>query len=560
MLMVKKISIIVVFIIAFAGCSQNDVKATVIDEVGKAKEESEMSKAKKEERVSVVDDVLLGLSPKRQSAPILKVPEKRFDIAVNSIPARVFFSNLMSGADVNIVIHPDVQGEITLSLNRVTVSEVLNVVREIYGYDYKYKNAIYTIYSRALRTEIFPVNYIDVKRVGVSDTSVLTGNIESSAQANSGDTQETQQADLIGSGSSIVPGSRVQTRSETDFWVSLQQSISEITGASRQQGEQQEQQEINQRKVIVHPQTGVVVVTAMPNELAAVKYFLEKAQLNVKKQVIIEAKILEIELSEGYQSGINWGEINGQLLLANNVSEFSSPNTITELSEGVGEVFSSLLKVSDITKLLSLLKTQGDVQVLSSPRVSTVNNQKAVIRVGSDRFFVTGVSNSTTTSSGATTNNPDIELSSFFSGISLDVTPQIDDEKNVILHIHPVISNVTEEQKDITVGDSDFSLPLALRDIRESDSIVRAENKQIIVLGGLMQEKTIDSNGKRPVLGDIPIVKSLFRTSSQSRVKSELIILLKPIVVDDDSWYEDIADSKERLDIWKTPSKPPSKL
>lgn len=536
--MVKKLFFIVIITcVGVLSCSPAPVKTVVVDAITETEELS--SEYQSKVREITVNDTTTSrtLNPIEQPKPI---EENRFDIAVNNIDARLFFMNLMSGSEENIVVHPDVTGQITLNLKQVTVKDVLKVVRDIYGYDYKYANAIYTVYSKALRTKIFPINYIDVKRVGVSDTSVLTGNIESSSESNAGVNDDSQEVDLLGTGNSIVPGSRIQTRTETDFWLSLQQSIEEIVGRERTQ-------DAYARKVIANPQTGVVVVTALTGELAAVEHFLKKAQLNIKKQVIIEAKILEIELNEGYQAGINWEEISGQLLLTNNVAEFSSPMNITTISENVDEAFSSLLKISDVSRLLSLLKTQGDVQVLSSPRVSTLNNQKAVIRVGSDRFFVTGVSNSTTTSSGATTNNPDIELSSFFSGISLDVTPQIDDDKNVILHIHPVISNVTEEQKNITVGDNAFSLPLALRDIRESDSIVRAENEQIIVLGGLMQEKTMDKKGKRPILGGVLVVNSLFKTSHRSRVKSELIILLKPIVIQNDSWHDDIDSSKKRI-------------
>jgi MSHA biogenesis protein MshL len=138
-------------------------------------------------------------------------------------------------------------------------------------------------------------------------------------------------------------------------------------------------------------------------------------------------------------------------------------------------------------------------------------------------------------------------LSPFFSGISLDVTPQIAEDGEVILHIHPVVSDVTDQLKVFTVGDENFSLPLALRGVRESDSIVKAANGQVIVLGGLMTETSDNLNGKRPVLGDIPILNSLFKTKNKSKSKTELVILLKPTVVDDQTWKDQLLDSQIRM-------------
>jgi MSHA biogenesis protein MshL len=187
------------------------------------------------------------------------------------------------------------------------------------------------------------------------------------------------------------------------------------------------------------------------------------------------------------------------------------------------------------------------VQVLSSPRISTVNNQKAVIRVGADEYFITGISSNTTANASAVTSTPNIELSPFFSGISLDVTPQISEDDSVILHIHPVVSDVKDQLKNFTIGDEDFSLPLANRGVRESDSIVRAQSGQVIVLGGLMQETKVNEDGKNPGLGDIPFFGSMFRTTSRLTEKTELVILLRPIVVNDDAWNAQIEQSVQGI-------------
>ena len=529
------------------GCQQYQPAAETPAEKQMNAVQAEQAKQTPQPVPEAVNQALLqgGQSPSSSNTA------ERFDVSVNKVPARTFFLSLISEAGVNVVAHPEVEGTISLELNNVTVEDVLRVTRDVYGYEYNYRNGIYTIYPRKLRTETFAIDYIDVQRVGVSDTSVLIGKIgsdnnnnQNSNRNSSGATDDS--ANLLAmlggessggsSGKGINPGSRVQTLNRTDFWSTLQTTIAAIVGDG------------DGRMVMVSPQAGMVVVKALPRELGEVRRFLEKSELSVKRQVILETKILEVRLSEGYQTGINWTSIQGQLLLAEDVSAFESPVNITQASNAAGEVFASIFKVADISDLLSLLETQGNVQVLSSPRVSTVNNQKAVIRVGSDEFFVTGISSSQTSNIAATTSTPNIELSSFFSGISLDVTPQISAEGEVILHIHPIVSEVQDQLKVFTVGDENFSIPLALRDIRESDSIVRARSGEVVVLGGLMQESMNVQDGQQPLLGDIPLLNKLFQTKARQSRKTELVILMRPIVIDNNTWQQEIDNSDARVE------------
>lgn len=508
-----------------------------------------------------------------------KTSFERFDVSVRNVAAKDFFLGLVNGTGVNVVVHPEVTGSVTLDLNNVTVDDVLRVTRDIYGYEFKKERGIYTIYANAMRTEVFQINYLDVQRVGVSDTSVMIGraqtsgnNSNSNSNSGGGNSGGNDNANLLGmiesarqgengggSGSALTPGSRVQTLNRTDFWASLEKTVVSIIGG-----------ETEDRSVMITPQAGMVVVTAMPHELSAVRTFLERSELSIKRQVILEAKILEVKLSEGFEAGINWNQIGGQMgyahstgIGARDISDSQSLsygaggnvlNATRTTSEsyqiGPDNLFTSVFQVADITKILSLLETQGSVQVLSSPRVSTVNNQKAVIRVGSDEYFVTGISSNQTQNAATTTSTPNIELSSFFSGISLDVTPQISETGEVILHIHPVVSEVTDQQKVFTVGSEEFALPLALRGVRESDSIVKAANGQVIVLGGLMTESTNNVDGKRPLLGDIPGINALFRTKNKRKSKTELVILLRPIVVDDKTWdaqVNEVQGSMQRM-------------
>lgn len=549
------------------GCAtKDDKKLLTEDALDKVVEQQRQQKA----ALNVPAEVSKTLLDNRAIAAGTKGSLDRFDVSVKNVPAKAFFLGLVNGTGINLVVHPDVDGSVTLDLKNVTVDEVLRVTRDIYGYEFRKDRNIYTVYANALRTQVFQINYLDVQRVGVSDTSVMIGRAQGSgnnSNNNSGSNNNTsnENANLLAmiadasrgneagsgrTGSSLAPGARVQTLNRTDFWRSLERTIVSIIGG-----------EDSDRSVVVTPQAGMVVVKAMPNELSAVRDFLERSELSVKRQVILEAKILEVRLSEGFEAGVNWNALSGQLSYAD--SSGRGPSDISEswsaasgavqqsatasYQVGSDDFFSSIIRVDDITKVLSLLETQGTVQVLSSPRVSTVNNQKAVIRVGSDEYFVTGISSNQTSNAATTTSTPNIELSSFFSGISLDVTPQIAENGEVILHIHPVVSEVTDQQKIFTVGDEEFALPLALRGVRESDSIVKAANGQVIVLGGLMTESSSVRDGKRPLLGDIPGVNALFRTKNKSKAKTELVILLRPTVVDQNTWDAQLSEAQGNM-------------
>lgn len=531
----------------FVGCSSVPQQQTAAEEqmqhVAKAEQQYQQYMSTASDTIA---DNLLQNAIASESLQHKQVSE-RFNISVNRVPARTFFLSLVADSGVNVVAHPEIAGSISLELKNVTVREVLNVTRDVYGYEYKYSEGIYVIYPRKLRTQLFAINYLDIKRVGITDTSVSIGKIESgsddSSRGNSGSNSNQQSgSDLLSyiddgsstsrSGSSgSTPGARIQTLNKTDFWKSIHETIGAIVG-----GEQEG------RMVMTNPQSGLVVVKALPNELSAVREFLERSELSVKRQVVLETKILEVKLNDGFEAGIDWGAISGAISMSTTtVSDGGSLGDIIFRGKGQKEsVVSSVMDVLDITQLLMLLETQGHVQVLSSPRIATVNNQKAIIRVGSDEFFVTGISNNTTTSASSIQNIPEIELDSFFSGIALDVTPQISEDGDVILHVHPIVSHVEDQVKEINIGNEFFSLPLALRDVRESDSIVRAKSGQVVVLGGLMQETTVDVAGKRPFIGSIPVVNTLFKTRETKRIKTELVILMRPIIVDDKTWESEV--------------------
>ncbi|MBL4762605.1 MAG: pilus (MSHA type) biogenesis protein MshL [Gammaproteobacteria bacterium] len=486
---------------------------------------------------------------------------QRFDLAVSRVPAQPFFTGLVEGTPFNIVVHQEVKGRVSLDLKNVTVEEVLDIVRDIYGYEYQEMASGFVILPARIQSKIFHVNYLNIKRGGESNTRVSSGQVSdvagSTSSNNNNNSSNNNNNNNNSSGSSSnsrnVTSSNIQTSSESDFWSTLSQTVSSIIGSGKN------------RSVVVDSLSGLVVVRAMPGELRDVGDYLTAAQKNLQRQVILEAKIVEVTLNDAHRTGIDWAAIGRhgtEAIFAGNIGILNGTAEVLNTAAGTintaaafsaadfassGNLFTLGFGDRNFGALLRLLNTQGEVEVLSSPRVSTLNNQKAIIKVGSDEFFVTEVS-STTTTGTSTTTTPNIELTPFFSGIALDVTPQISANDEVILHIHPTVSEVVDQSKTITVGGQVQTLPLAFSTVRESDSVVRAKNGQLIIIGGLMQNSASSRNSKTPGLGDIPLLGGLFKQSQGQNKRSELVILLKPIVVNNDNvWESAIKRSNDRV-------------
>ncbi len=485
--------------------------------------------------------------------------ERRFDLTVDNVPTRTFFQTLVADTPYNVVVHPDVKGTVSLELGEVTVTEVMDIMRNVYGLDAVLNNSTFQVYPDVLRTEIFQIDYLNIKRTGVSDMQVSAGSVaDSGGQGRSNgqslDIRDDHSINVSGEqgkgGQGGVVGTSVSTSGYSDFWIELEDTLNAII--STDIGAQ----------VVVTPQAGLVVVRAKPDSLSAVRNYLNRVESSIHRQVILEAKILEVTLKEGFQAGINWntfGEQSGGTFQP--VTSVGADGLVTttlgsnndiagELTFGTGNFFNPLgsqfslfSEFADFSAVINLLETQGVVQVLSSPRITTVNNQKAVIKVGDDEFFVTDISVNTVTAGAAINTNDSPELTPFFSGIALDVTPQISEAGDVILHVHPTVSEVQEQVKII----SGEAVPLAASTIRESDSVIRARNGDIVVIGGLMQNSSNDNTAGIPVLSKLAGLGAAFRQRDRTSVKSELVILLRPIVINGDSQRDLHKESAERV-------------
>ncbi|MBL0668295.1 MULTISPECIES: pilus (MSHA type) biogenesis protein MshL [Aeromonas] len=497
-----------------------------------------------------VQSELLQLN--RPQMPVA-MPEKRLRIAAHDVEAVEFFGSLFKGSRYSVAVHPGVSGLVSVELKDVTLPEVLAVVGDMYGFDVQRKGSVFHIYPAGLRTETIPVNYLMLSRRGLSRTSVSTGGVtandnnngsNSNFDSSSSNSTTNSTTNNSSNSNSSGNGTRIETDSNSDYWTDLRDALQTLIGNG------------DGRAVITSPQAGLVTVRAYPKELKAVREFLSQSEDHLKRQVVLEARILEVTLGEGYEQGVNWDKLSATadgkgMTTGGSLAETQLPSTTNQIFTALGGGASFKISDGNFDVTVKLLKTQGDVNTLSSPRVTATNNQKAVIKVGTDEYFVTNASTTTVSTASGDRTTPNVELTPFFSGISLDVTPQIDEEGKVLLHIHPSVIDTEEQTKTIKVTDSDIlELPLAKSSIRESDTVVQANNGDIIVIGGLMKTDKKETVSKVPLLGDIPWVGEAFTNRSKSNRKVELVIMLKPTVVDKDTWQNELQRSADLLDKW----------
>lgn len=527
--------VIAVMVTTLAGCAMGhrdpvEIKQALNEAINEAN-----SRQLQQLPASVEADLMPELVDRSREQPLHIA---RFRVQANQVDAAAFFTSLVKGSDYSVAIHPAVAGQITLNLSNVTLDEVLAVVRDLYGFEVEKVGRVLQVYPAGLRTVTIPVDYLQFQRSGRSITSISTGTVTNPTSSNNSSNNTGSSNNNASRG-----GTEIETISESNFWQQLESTIGRLIGSGSGQS------------VMVTPQASVITVRAYPDEIREVRQFLDMSHLRIQRQVILEAKILEVTLNDGFQQGINWSKTFssngnnyqlGQGVISNPVSSLPGMDAIGTLLGGQTNL---VVKSGSFDAVLSFMSTQGDLNVLSSPRVTAANNQKAVIKVGTDEYYVTDLTSEVGTGDNANV-APNIQLTPFFSGISLDVTPQIDDDGYVFLHVHPSVIEVEEQKKSVQFNDRTITLPLARSSIRESDSVIRAQDGDVVVIGGLMKSNTMNQTSKVPFFGDIPLLGHLFRQTSNVTQKTELVILLKPTVVGVNTWQKELERSRDLLQEW----------
>ncbi len=431
--------------------------------------------------------------------------KKLYTLSLRNANIREVLLAFAKKEDKNIIINPDVTGNVTVDIKQLTFKEILDLILPPLHLAYKIKEGRFVhIYKQKPVGRLFIFNYVISDREGTSTLSASTGSDNSSGSSGSGGSSSG--GGTGGSGSSNSE-STLDTKEDFKVWDDLQTAIKGMLSS--------------EGKLIINKTSNSIYVIDYPYQLKLISQYLHSIQAIMHREVMIEAEILEVYLKDQYEMGIDWNSVSallpngyhGTLAGGATVAQNLSPNNAR---------FQIGISNNKFSTLIDALGTQGDINVLSKPRISTLNNQKAIIKMGRDDVFwqvtvdtdlQTGIKTETTSAQTVT------------EGVILSVTPQIDGQGNVIMNIQPT---VTEK---VGVSESRYGDTAPIMDIRETNTIVRVKSGQTIVIAGLMRTKTDEEVEQVPLLGDIPLIGTLFRHTKQEARKTELVILLKPTIL-----------------------------
>lgn len=431
----------------------------------------------------------------------------------------------------NVVIEPDVEGACTVDLNNVVLCKALEYVLEPLGYMYRIDDRTIYVSKPKLETRIFTINYVALKKVG---TSTVIGTIGGSSGGTSGTSSGGTSGGTSGtSGPGEIKAVEVKTDTESDMWKTLEENVK---GLLSDEGK---------KRFAVNKHALKIIVTDYPKYLNSVAMFLKAIENEVHKQVMIEAKIIEVQLNKENREGVNWSLISSRIgdlkfgmsqIFQTQPTVFPQPPTTTTTTTGTSsnagtpapnQLFRFFVGTTSgnfdmQNTFIEFLKTQGTVKIVSSPKVATLNNQRAVIKVARQDVYFTQEQSSGTATTTSTTTPVFITV-----GLILDVTPQIDDSGNIVLNVHPMLTEKVAEVSNPAGG----TVPIL--DVRETDTMVRMREGETVIIGGLIKDtKTSDTTGV-PGLMNVPFLGRLFRATDDIVQRNELVVSLTPRIIYD---------------------------
>jgi len=498
-------------------------------------------------------------------APVLPAPEQRPDletytVIVNQVPVRELLFSMARDAELNLDIDNDIKGVVTMNAIDQTLPQILERLSRQADITYRIEDGTLRIMADKPYLQTYNIDYLNMSRnskgkVTVSTEISTTGGASTGSSGRRGGGRGGGGSGGRGGGN--TSSTIVENTSRNEFWDTLASNIAGIIGEEAKVDANKTGTSIN---IIVNRESGILAVRATYRQHKQLRHFIDRVMSSVKRQVLIEATIAEVTLSDRYQAGVDWSLVTGtatdpatgaiinkgftQNLLGPNLG--SSPFvSLTATGTPGGNVLNLTLKA---------LETFGDVKVLSSPKVMALNNQTAMLKVvDNEVYFTAEVESSISTSVGgiigATQPVVDTNVNTVPIGFVMSVTPFIDENDVVTLNVRPTISRIVDRVQD---PNPEFAKEGVISEVpvirvREIETVLKINNGDTAVIGGLMQDQIIKTQTGVPILSSIPILGALFSYQDDEYVKSELVIFIRPVVAHDASLTGDLKEYSKYL-------------
>jgi len=484
------------------------------------------------------------------TAPALPAPQQRPDletytVVVNQVPVRELLFSMARDAKLNLDIDNDITGQVTMNAIDQTLPKILDRLASQVSINYQLEGDTLHVMADKPYLQTYEVDYLNMSRVSTGDVVVATEISATGEGAKQGGGSSTGGSGTSGGNNS---NTKVQNTSNNRFWETLASNIANIIGEdSKVSGGKVDLS----NNIIVNRESGYLAVRGTARQQKQVQKFLAQVLGSAKRQVLIEATIAEVTLSDNYQAGIDWSIVNG-----NDVAENATQNLIGG-NLGQAPVFTTTLTGSSrgnpLSFTLKSLETFGNVKVLSSPKVMALNNQTAMLKVVDNQVYFTTKAEPTTTinANGVTTTSAvfETQLQTVPIGFVMAVTPYIDVNDVVMMNVRPTISRIVSTVSDPNpvLGQNDVTSEIPVIQVREIESVLKINNGDTAVIGGLMQDQVNKENSGVPFLSSIPILGALFSYTSEEHVKSELVIFIRPVVMHNASLDGDLKDYRQYL-------------
>jgi MSHA biogenesis protein MshL len=481
------------------------------------------------------------IPPLVQQIPVVPEPEpakelEKYTVVVNEVPVKELLFALARDAQINVDIDPGIEGVVTINAVEQTLSQLLHRISRQVSLRYEFKEDVLIISTDSPFLRSYQVNYLNMARETNSTVTIATQIASTGGGGESG-------GGSSGGGGGNNSTTDITSVSNNNFWASLVANVLAILGEETEGGGEIE----ITNTVIPNPETGILTVKATSQQHEVIQTYIDNAVASAHRQVLVQATIVEVSLNDDYQAGIDWSFIN-------QAGKAGFDFVSTSLTGApVNTASSFLLRYTDpnpnreqvLSGTLRLLEEFGDISVLSSPQIMALNNQTAILKVVDNVVYFT-VEQETNTTQGVVTTTFESNVHTVPVGIVMNITPQINENDSIILNVRPTISRISSFVNDpnpsLTVAN-----PVPEIQVREMESILRMNNGQIAVLGGLMQDESNYLDTAIPGLSRIPGVGEAFKTRTRAHKKTELVIFLRPVVVRNPSLDGDLQMYKPLL-------------